>query len=80
VNIVSEEQWIHCNGTWNDKDKPVFGDYEFGPATEGPTTLTEGIHYFACGVGDGWHCGQGVKAKITITSGFCPGKQKQICA
>jgi len=39
---------------------------ETGPIIVSTTNFEKGYHYFACGLGSGFHCANGVKARILV--------------
>ena len=64
VNEISKELYDNCN---LDNENMEFGQLVV-------SGLASGTHYFACGIGGGYHCEQGVKAIIHVVENMnnCP--------
>jgi len=67
VNVLSPDDWYTCNLNTTQvfphsgpvDTTPSNGDYDF-------VTDTPGIYYIACGLGEGYHCRNGMKATIVV--------------
>jgi len=66
VNELSKEDWENCQNFTDTTAQ--YAPFKF----QAPNNEGSHIHYFACGVGDGFHCKSfNMKAKVVVSE-FCP--------